>query len=442
MFVLLDDQMNSVINWLTAKSTLDDLILYHKGLSDVKESMIIDLKLCYNTYKFKKGETLTQTFTRYKALMNELDFQHNLEDEEDTRSSQEYLNDLEEEYQEIALLATSKIFFKKGSQRFSSTKATDDTICHKYGRKVKAKLALLGSGTLAKSSMVKNKGLVAEAYECDEEYVSFDENEMTEVKVLMALADDESVDVGQESVRNREWVNITMKNVHTLLDMKDNDEMKSFLDYWILPTESHVNITDPSVAIIDSSATEYDSADESSVCITHLPLLEKLANVEPHLKSQDGSSSRSKTSRPSPCIHLGFNDHLSYDFINYPICDICGSYDHDTHAFRFFNTIRQQTEETNHITFNESTDAIKFIKPLDENIIIVESEQYPHDEYLHPCEPFQRYQVNRNVVSLIEPYERPEPAIIETNGSSYQNDHSAQDDDVTPRQWQKLRSAT
>ncbi|GKE10514.1 hypothetical protein Tco_1414065, partial [Tanacetum coccineum] len=49
MFVLPDDQMNSVINWLTAKSTRDDLILYHEGPSDVKESRVMDLKLGYNT---------------------------------------------------------------------------------------------------------------------------------------------------------------------------------------------------------------------------------------------------------------------------------------------------------------------------------------------------------------------------------------------------------
>ncbi|GJS66975.1 hypothetical protein Tco_0681539 [Tanacetum coccineum] len=72
MSVLPDDQMNSVINCLTAKSTWDDLILYHEGPSDVKESRVMDLKLCYNTFKFKEGESLTQTFTRYKALMNEL----------------------------------------------------------------------------------------------------------------------------------------------------------------------------------------------------------------------------------------------------------------------------------------------------------------------------------------------------------------------------------
>ncbi|GJX25301.1 retrovirus-related pol polyprotein from transposon TNT 1-94 [Tanacetum coccineum] len=296
MSVLPDDQMNSVINCLTAKSTWDDLILYHEGPSDVKESRVMDLKLCYNTFKFKEGETLTQTFTRYKALMNELvndgiklskleiytcflnglpkkwlsfcqslrntnnvkdselaslfsklkyeenlidniyetekskslvsatplstaffstsivqDFQDSLDDEEDTRSSHEYLNDLDEEYQARALLAKSKRFFKKGTQRFSNTKATDQTGCHKCGKKghfardcwsktsvpsyqstfqpkplslsqhkpdlrptkdfeakynkIKAKLALLSSSTSAsKAVTAKNKGLIAEAY--------------------------------------------------------------------------------------------------------------------------------------------------------------------------------------------------------------------------------------------------------------------------------------
>nr|GEU64312.1 hypothetical protein [Tanacetum cinerariifolium] len=131
--------------------------------SDVKESRVMDLKLCYNTFKFKE------------------DFQDSLDDEEDKRSNQEYLNDLEEEYQARALLAKSKRFFKKGSQRFI-------------------------------------------------EDVSSDDNEMTEVKVLMALDDDENVDVGKESDRNGKLVKITMKKIHTLLDMEDNDERKSFID--------------------------------------------------------------------------------------------------------------------------------------------------------------------------------------------------------------------
>ncbi|GKF85955.1 hypothetical protein Tco_0253782, partial [Tanacetum coccineum] len=46
------------------------------------------------------------------------------------------------------------------------------------------------------------------------------------------------------------------------------------------------------------------------------------------------------------------------------------------------------------------------------------------------------YQVNNNIVSFIEPYERPKPVAIETKDSSDQNDqadqndHSAQDDEI------------
>ncbi|GJZ17787.1 hypothetical protein Tco_0553910 [Tanacetum coccineum] len=81
------------------------------------------------------------------------------------------------------------------------------------------------------SSRVRNQGLVAKAYEWDEEEVSSDDNEMVEVNVLMALADDENGVVGKESARNDEWVKISMRKVHTLLEMEDNDERKSFLDY-------------------------------------------------------------------------------------------------------------------------------------------------------------------------------------------------------------------
>ncbi|GKD30156.1 hypothetical protein Tco_1240934 [Tanacetum coccineum] len=49
----------------------------------------------------------------------------------------------------------------------------------------------------------------------------------------------------------------------------------------IIPAESQVKITDPSVAITDSSATKYDSADESLVCSTPFPPLQKLVGAEP-----------------------------------------------------------------------------------------------------------------------------------------------------------------
>ncbi|GKB95534.1 hypothetical protein Tco_0981671 [Tanacetum coccineum] len=114
------------------------------------------------------------------SLLLYLDFQNNPDDEEDTRSNHEYLNDLEEEYQAIALLAKSK----SSSQHKPELRPTKNFEA-KYN-KVKAKLALLSSSASAsKSATVMKKGLIAEAYEWDEEEVSSGENEMVEVKVLV-----------------------------------------------------------------------------------------------------------------------------------------------------------------------------------------------------------------------------------------------------------------
>ncbi|GJS89810.1 hypothetical protein Tco_0772446 [Tanacetum coccineum] len=96
-------------------------------------------------------------------------------------------------------------------------------------------------------------------------------------------------------------------------------------------------------------------------------------------------------------------------------------------AFRVFNTRRQQTEETYHITFDESPNAIKFLKPSVDNINIAKNIRYPPDEYLHPYGPSQRYQTNNNDVSFIEPYESPELVVLETEVSSDQNDTLVQD---------------
>nr|GEU30642.1 retrovirus-related Pol polyprotein from transposon TNT 1-94 [Tanacetum cinerariifolium] len=490
----------------------------------------MDLMLCYNTFKFKKGQNLTQTFTIYKALMNELvndiklsklkintgfinglpkkwlsfcqilrnttaffstsivqDFQNSPDDEDYTRSSHEYLNNLEEEYQARALLAKSKIFFKKGTQRFSSAKVTDQTKCHKCGKKghfareccsktpvlsyqspfqpkhlsssqhkpdlrptkyfeakynkVKAKLALLSSSASAsKASMVKNKGLIAEAYERDEEEVSSDDNEMVEVKVLMALAEDND-SVSKKGARNGEWAKISMRKKILGVDQLIEDPFSSGKK-GIVFVKSSGDDTKVSIPGVKrpwlSEAKGFilpnpDTTNESSVCSTPLPPLKKLDGAEPvsgskTIKSilrskstfkaetlkgviinepssaptrgnksssalkvnsapagklkivkieddppltivikelndlilqisknqssysknnqpQRGGSSRSRTPRPSKyffpaCIHCGFSDHLSNNYVNYPICDVCGSYDHDTHGHNMIISLR------------------------------------------------------------------------------------------------------
>ncbi|GKA84061.1 hypothetical protein Tco_0805656 [Tanacetum coccineum] len=63
-----------------------------------------------------------------------------------------------------------------------------------------------------KAFQPKNKGLVAETFDWDEEEVSDDE-EVTQVKVLMALVDDELI-VGKNHAHNGEWIDITMRKRH------------------------------------------------------------------------------------------------------------------------------------------------------------------------------------------------------------------------------------
>ncbi|GJR07775.1 retrovirus-related pol polyprotein from transposon TNT 1-94 [Tanacetum coccineum] len=260
----------------------------------------MDQKLCYNTFNFKEDESLTQTFTRYKALMNELvndgiklsklkintGFINGLPKKwlafcqslRNTNHVKEYelaslcgklkyeenlINNIYDTNKEKTLVPATPLstaffstsivqdsqdsfddeektrsrFFKKGTQRFSSAKASDQTECHKCGKKghfarvcwskpsvpsyqshfqpkplhssehkpeprhtndfeakynkVKAKIALLSSSaSTPSSSSRKNKGLIIESYDWDEEEVSSYDNKVPEVKALMALTDE------------------------------------------------------------------------------------------------------------------------------------------------------------------------------------------------------------------------------------------------------------
>ncbi|GJY10745.1 retrovirus-related pol polyprotein from transposon TNT 1-94 [Tanacetum coccineum] len=284
------------------------------------------------------------------------DFQDSPDDEEDTRNSHEYLNDLEEENQAKSLLAKSKRFFKKGTQRFSSAKATDQTECHKCGKKghfardcwsktsvpsyqSPFQLKLLHSSE-NKPEPRQTKDFEAK-YIKDEEEVSSDDNEVTEVKALMALTGEERVLVSKESARNCDWTKISMKKHVNTKILKENPnlrlelkELTSTTETWLnssnkvnqcineqIPTQKkkilgsdqltedtsnfeskepvfvkssvdnsdmpitnsniHKNKIDPSVAITKSLVTNYNSTDESSVCSTPLPPPKKLDGPEP-----------------------------------------------------------------------------------------------------------------------------------------------------------------
>ncbi|GJV30673.1 hypothetical protein Tco_1387121 [Tanacetum coccineum] len=56
-------------------------------------------------------------------------------------------------------------------------------------------------------------------------------------------------------------------------------------------------------------------------------------------------------------IHYGYNDHQSDDCVYYPICEICRSYDHNTHGHNRIISLRRGIKPRNpqHITKNCET---------------------------------------------------------------------------------------
>ncbi|GJS51521.1 putative reverse transcriptase domain-containing protein [Tanacetum coccineum] len=274
---------------------LSKFVGIRKELASLFGKLKYEENLIDNTYETENSKSLisaTLLSTAFISTSIVQDFQDSLDDEEDTRSD---------------------LHLSEHKPELRHTKDFEA----KYN-KVKANLALLSSSTSAPSSSSgKNKGLIAESYDWDEEEVSSDENEVTEVKALMALADEERIYVGKESSKNGKWTKISIKKVYTLLEMEDDDDRKSFLDYLSVANdlifvkssidssnvsssvsdksklseaedstlsnhsaETQKNTTDPSIVVTESLVTNYDLVDDSLFYSTQLLSLKKLDGAE------------------------------------------------------------------------------------------------------------------------------------------------------------------
>nr|GFC16784.1 retrovirus-related Pol polyprotein from transposon TNT 1-94 [Tanacetum cinerariifolium] len=206
--------------------------------------MIMDMKLEYQIFRAKTFETLSQTYTRYKTLLNEL------VNDGVTLSKHEinvgFVNSLLEKWlgryfdAKKALITTpsnspiSTTFFSNNSvqdfQENYDDEADERSLSNGFQPKFTPKL--IHSSQHAQSSQrepkpskpfqSKNKGLVSKTFDWDEEE--------TQVKVLMALADDE-LSVGKNHARNGEWIDITMKKINILLSIDEDSDWQTYLKY-------------------------------------------------------------------------------------------------------------------------------------------------------------------------------------------------------------------
>ncbi|GJV64654.1 retrovirus-related pol polyprotein from transposon TNT 1-94 [Tanacetum coccineum] len=83
-------------------------------------------------------------------------------------------------------------------------------------------------------------------------------------------------------------------------------------------------------------------------------------------------------------------------------------------AFRVYNTRRQQINETYHVTFDESIEAIMFTNTSVDEIRINDSSRYPPDEFQED-DPSSQYQVDSDVLYYIIPHGRSLTEITQEN---------------------------
>nr|GEX85579.1 copia protein [Tanacetum cinerariifolium] len=219
-----------------------------------------------------------------------LDFQDSPDDEEDTRSSHEYLKDLEEEYQAKSLLAKYKRFFKKAAQRFSSAKATDQIECHKCGKKGHfARDCWSKTSVPSYQSPFQPKLLHSFENKPKMRNTKDFESKYNKEKAKLALLNSNALALSSfpsKNKANNSDMSITSSVLHKLSEAEGSTLPNHNTDK-VPSNKSQRNIIDPLAVISDSPASDYDSADESSVCSTPLLLLKKLDGAEP--------SSRPKT---------------------------------------------------------------------------------------------------------------------------------------------------
>ncbi|GKE55601.1 hypothetical protein Tco_1494786 [Tanacetum coccineum] len=213
-------------------------------LADIYERFVYEDNLNQRRYSNTKKTLVTTPLstpisTAFFSNNVIQDFQENSDDEVDERSSEEYLRDLNIEYHERALLANSKRIIKRRNN-FSSQKANENTECYKCGNKgfqpkFTPKLIQSSSNSNSQADPKFQKDYKAEYKKIKAKLALLkakvsDEEEVTQVKVLMALADDE-LTVRKSHARNGEWVDITIRKVNTLFSMDEDADWQNYLKY-------------------------------------------------------------------------------------------------------------------------------------------------------------------------------------------------------------------
>nr|GEX05414.1 hypothetical protein [Tanacetum cinerariifolium] len=458
-----NDIMKSIIKCKTVKAIWNDLILAYERPSDRRDTKIAAFQLKFNASKSLERMKVNGTFTRLKCLLNDLEnngviipqaeiyesetqrftihvssskalisnnqFQDtNSNVEEDQRSNNEFMADLNAEYHERSLLAYQKRFYKRSWTVGSARKPIDKSkeTCFTCGiTKIKAFMAI------AKDKPSIGKANARSSYKFTLDQLLSKQIPGTIVKALGG--------------RGKRKEKISSKEVI----FNKADESSS--------------MTVPEITL-----------DSESKCETqeHLLPLFKLIRTAPA-----GTSTKKAPMIPKPfknCIYYGFNYHHFDNYEYYPECEYVvvllmnqltvlrstptagnqGLLTSDPHnplksgftketnlcenvyarilkeesgpkrkfdekaddgfflgyslvakAFRVFNIRRQEMEETFHVTFSEDDEAISQTSIEGDAINFNENRSLLNDEFLEPRNKVTQCSGNIEYFPFIPGYE-------------------------------------
>ncbi|GJT83577.1 hypothetical protein Tco_1057919 [Tanacetum coccineum] len=178
----------------TAKEMWNDLILAHEGPSDTRDTKIAALRLKFNAFKSLEGEKPTKKMVEHESIMKK---DSNSDVEEDQRTNNEFMADLNAEYHERAMLENQNSNHQKDyKEKYKGLKAEMAVLTKRIDDLTKGK-SEKGKNEKGKSE----KGLIAESFDWDEESVSSEDEGTTRIRAFMAIAEDEP-SIGKADARS------------------------------------------------------------------------------------------------------------------------------------------------------------------------------------------------------------------------------------------------
>ncbi|GKD48847.1 hypothetical protein Tco_1277823 [Tanacetum coccineum] len=179
----------------------------------------------------KPTKSLTQTYTRYKTFLNELAndgvnlYKHKI--------NVGFINSLPEK----------RLNFSQGLRNANHTQTLDlediygrfvykDNLIQRRYPDTKKALITTPSSIAISTAFFSNNVIhdFQKIFDDEDKKEVLDDEEVTHVKVLMALADDE-LTVRKNHARNGKWIDITMRKVNILLSMDEDADWQNYLKY-------------------------------------------------------------------------------------------------------------------------------------------------------------------------------------------------------------------